>query len=116
MNVKDVMSPHVLSVTPDESIFAAAQLMLRERISGLPVIDQRGNLVGIVSEGAFLRRTETATERKRPKWMEFFLGPGRLADEYVKISSRKIRDVMTDEVRTVRPDAPLEDVVWPMGG
>jgi len=111
MNVRDVMTPHVLSVVPDESIFVAAQLMLQKRISGLPVIDERGDLVGIVSEGDFLRRAETATERKRPKWMEFLLGPGRLADEYVKISSRKVRDVMTDEVRTVTPNAPLEDVV-----
>jgi CBS domain-containing protein len=111
MNVRDVMTPRVLSVAPDESIFVAAQLMLQKRISGLPVIDGRGDLVGIVSEGDFLRRAETATERKRPKWMEFLLGPGRLADEYVKISSRKVRDVMTDEVRTVTPDAPLEDVV-----
>lgn len=111
MNVRDVMTPHVLSVAPDESIFVAAQLMLQKRISGLPVIDERGDLVGIVSEGDFLRRAETGTESKRPKWMEFLLGPGRLADEYVKISSRKVRDVMTDEVRTVTPNAPLEDVV-----
>src|SRR5271169_896236 len=111
MNVRDVMTPHVLSVVPDESVSVAAQLMLQKRISGLPVIDERGDLVGIVSEGDFLRRVETATGRKRPRWMEFLLGPGRLADEYVKISSRKVRDVMTDEVRTVTQDAPLEDVV-----
>jgi CBS-domain-containing membrane protein len=49
MNVKDVMTPHVLSVTPDESIFIAARLMLEKKISGLPVVDGRGNLVGIVS-------------------------------------------------------------------
>jgi len=111
MNVKDVMTPHVLSVTPDESIFVAARLMLQKKISGLPVVDGLGNLVGIVSEGDFLRRAETGTKRQRPKWMEFFLGPGRLADEYVQISGRKVRDVMTEDVRTVTPDAPLEDVV-----
>ena len=111
MNVKDVMTPHVLAVTPDESIFVAARLMLQKKISGLPVVDGLGNLVGIVSEGDFLRRAETGTKRQRPKWMEFFLGPGRLADEYVQISGRKVRDVMTEDVRTVTPDAPLEDVV-----
>jgi CBS domain-containing protein len=111
MNVRDVMTPDVLTIAPDESIFVAARLMLQKRISGLPVVDGQGNLVGIVSEGDFLRRAETATERKRPRWMEFLLGPGRLADEYVQISSRKVRDVMTDKVRTVTQDAPLEDVV-----
>ena len=111
MKVKDVMTPHVLTVTPDESVFVAARLMLREKISGLPVVDGLGNLVGIVSEGDFLRRAETGTKRQRPKWVEFFLGPGRLADEYVNFSGRRVRDTMTDEVRTVTQDAPLEDVV-----
>jgi CBS domain-containing protein len=111
MKAKDVMTPHVLSVAPDESVFVAARLMLQNRISGLPIVDEGGNLVGVVSEGDFLRRAETATGRKRPKWMEFFLGPGRLADEYVHMSSRKVRDVMTDKVQTVTQDASLEDVV-----
>jgi CBS domain-containing protein len=111
MKVKDVMTSHVLSVTPDESVFVAARVMLQKKISGLPVVDGHGNLVGIVSEGDFLRRTETGTKRHRPKWMEFFLGPGRLADEYVQISGRKVRDVMTEDVWTVTQDAPLEDVV-----
>jgi CBS domain-containing protein len=91
MKVKDVMTPHVLTVTPDESVFVAARLMLREKISGLPVVDGLGNLVGIVSEGDFLRRAETGTKRQRPKWVEFFLGPGRLADEYVNFSGRRVR-------------------------
>jgi len=105
------MTPNVLSVTPDESVFVAARLMLQKKISGLPVVDGGGNLVGIVSEGDFLRRAETGTKRHRPKWMEFFLGSGRLAEDYVQASGRKVRDVMTEEVRTVRPAAPLEDVV-----
>jgi CBS domain-containing protein len=111
MKVKDVMTAHVLSVTPNDSIFVAARVMLQKKISGLPVVDGQGKLVGIVSEGDFLRRVETGTRRHRPKWMEFFLGPGRLADEYVQISGRKVRDVMTEDVWTVTQDAPLEDVV-----
>ena len=63
MNVKDVMTLHVLSVTPDELVFVAARLMLQKKISGLPVVDGHGNLVGIVSEGDFLRRAETGTPR-----------------------------------------------------
>lgn len=59
MNVKDVMTPHVLSVTPDESIFVAARPMLQKKISGLPVVDGLGNLVGIVGEGDFLHRADT---------------------------------------------------------
>jgi CBS domain-containing protein len=111
MNVSDVMTPDVLSVPPDASVVTAAQLMLQKRISGVPVINDVGNLVGIVTEGDFLRRAETGTGHRRPRWIEFFMGPGRLADEYVQISGRKVSDVMTHEVQTVPPDAPLEQVV-----
>jgi CBS-domain-containing membrane protein len=111
MNAGDIMTPDVLSVRPDASVVTTAQLMLQKRISGVPVIDDRGNLVGIVTEGDFLRRAETGTGRRRPRWIEFFMGPGRLADEYVRLSGRKVSDVMTHEVQTVPPDAPLEQVV-----
>jgi CBS-domain-containing membrane protein len=111
MNVSDVMTPNVLSVPPDASVAEAAQLMLQKRISGVPVINDHGSLVGIVTEGDFLRRAETGTGRRRPRWIEFFMGPGRLADEYVRLSSRKVGDVMTHEVWTVPPGAPLEQAV-----
>jgi CBS domain-containing protein len=111
VEVKDIMTPYVVSVLPDQSVFDAAKLMLEKKISGLPVVDDTGNLVGVVTEGDFLRRAEIGTKRQRPRWVEFFMGPGRLADEYVRISGRKIRDVMTREVRAVAPDAPLSEVV-----
>lgn len=111
MKVGDVMTPDVLSVSPDASVEAATQLMLQKRISGLPVVDAGGMLVGIVTEGDFLRRTETDTGRRRPRWIEFFMGVGRLSDEYVRLRGRKVSDVMTHEVKTVPPDAPLEQAV-----
>ena len=85
--------------------------MLRNKISGLPVVDADGKLVGIVTEGDFLRRAETATERRRPRWLNFLVGPGRLADEYVHTHARKIADVMTPEPYTITEDTSLEDVV-----
>ncbi len=111
MKAKDVMTTTVLSVAPDSSISAAAHLMLQNKISGLPVIDGTGKLAGIVTEGDFLRRTEIGTQRRRPRWIEFFIGPGRLADEYSRSSGRTISDVMTHDVYTVDPDAPLERIV-----
>jgi CBS domain-containing protein len=111
MLVKDVMVPRVICVSPDDSVQVATRLMLQKGISGLPVLDGDGNLVGIVSEGDFLRRSETGTKRVRPRWLEFILGPGRLAEEYVQASSRKVRDVMSRTVHTVAPDAPLATVV-----
>jgi CBS domain-containing protein len=105
------MTQHVITVAPDASIVEALQLMLQNKISGLPVVDKGGNLVGIVSEGDFLRRSETGTERRRPRWVEFILGPGTIAKDYVHSHARRIDEVMTANVETVGEDAGLEDVV-----
>ena len=111
MQVKDVMTPDVISVGAHEPIVKAARLMLQNRISGLPVVDTQGELVGIVTEGDFLRRGELGTQRRRPKWLEFIVGPGRLAEEYVQTSGRKVDEIMTTDPFTVAEDDPLEKVV-----
>jgi len=111
MQVRDVMTPNVISVKSDESILKAAQAMLQNRISGLPVVDANGALVGVVTEGDFLRRGELGTSRRRPKWLEFLVGPGRLASEYVHQSGRKVAEVMTPDPLTVGENDSLETVV-----
>ena len=114
MKAKDVMTSPVVSVEPDASIWQAVRIMLQRHISGLPVIDQHGRLVGIVSEGDFLRRAETGTQRRSPSWLEFLVGPGRLADEYTRTHGRKVREVMTPDPLTVREETPLDEVVRTM--
>jgi CBS domain-containing protein len=71
--------------------------MPQNRISGLPVVDKEGKLVGMVTEGDFLRRRELGTQRRLPKWLEFIVGPGKLAEEYVRTSGRRVEDVMTPD-------------------
>ena len=111
MKVRDVMTRDVISVAPDDPITRAVHLILQKKISGLPVVDTSGNLVGLVSEGDFLRRTETGTEQRGPKWLEFLLGPGLLTQEFVRTSGRKVHEVMVEEVRTVSADASLSEAV-----
>ncbi len=111
MQVRDVMTRNVISVGSHEPLLQAVRLMLQNRISGLPVVDVAGQLVGIVTEGDFLRRGEIGTQRQRPKWLEFLLGPGRLAAEYVQASGRKVDEVMTADPCTVSEDDSLETVV-----
>ena len=111
MKAMDVMTRDVVSISPDASIMEAVRTMLQHKISGLPVIDPSGRLSGIVTEGDFLRRTETGTQRKRSRWVELLLGPGRLADDYSRSSGRKVSDVMSFDVCTATEDAPLEQVV-----
>jgi CBS domain-containing protein len=111
MRVSEVMSHRVVSVAPTTLIAEAARLMLDHRISGLPVVDAGGKLVGIVTEGDFLRRAEVGTVKQRPRWLEFCLGPGRLADEYVHTHGRKVEEVMTRDVVSVSENASLDEVV-----
>jgi CBS domain-containing protein len=114
MKAKDVMTQHVITIAPDASILEALRLMLEHRISGLPVVDKNGTLAGIVTEGDFLRRAETGTQRNRPRWVEFLLGPGTLAKDYVHTHARRIDEVMTTDVRSVGEAAELDDIVAAM--
>jgi len=110
MNVADVMTRGVISLSPDDSLQKAAKLMMQYEVSGFPVMD-RGKLVGIITEGDFLRRAETGTERRRTRWIEFLTGPGELAGEYAHAHGRKVGDVMSRDLVTVTEDAPLEEAV-----
>ena len=111
MKAKDVMTRAVISVPPDATVLQAARLMLQRHISGLPVVDQAGKLVGILSEGDFLRRRETGTERRRSRWLEFLMGPGRIAAEYTHSHGSKVSEVMSESVKTIGEETDLEDVV-----
>ena len=111
MKARDVMTRNVISVGPDATVLQVARLMLQHRISGLPVVDASGALVGIISEGDFLRRRETATEHRRSRWLEFLMGPGKLASEYAHSHGARVTEVMTEDVEAVGEDADLEEVV-----
>ncbi len=114
MKAGDIMTGRVISISPESSVLDAIELMTRNHISGLPVIDASGTMVGMVTEGDFLRRAETGTMRKRPRWLEFLVGPGRLAEEYVETHARKVGEVMTRDPITIKEDTPLEEVVHVM--
>jgi CBS domain-containing protein len=111
MKASDIMSSRVVSVAPDATVLEATRLMLQNRISGLPVVDKTGALVGIITEGDFLRRAETGTERKRPRWLEILIGPNSLAGDYVRSHGRRIEEVMTRDPVTITEDVPLDEVV-----
>jgi CBS domain-containing protein len=111
MRAHQIMTKDVITVTPQATVEDAAKIMLRNHISGLPVQDDNGNVVGIVSQSDFLRRSEIGTGRKRPAWLQFFIGPNRAAADFVRERGRKVEDVMTEEPVTVTEDTTLEELV-----
>jgi CBS domain-containing protein len=110
MKAREVMNADVIAVRPNDSVLDAAHLMLEKKLSGLVVMDG-GTLVGVITEGDLLRRSEVGTAKRRSRWMELLVGTGALADEYVKASGRRVHEIMTPEVLTVSEDAELEAVV-----
>jgi CBS domain-containing protein len=111
MRTHQIMTRKVISVGTAASIVEAANIMLENHVSGLPVIDETGRLVGIVSQGDFLRRAEIGTQRKRGRWLKFLLGAGKVASDFVHERGRKVGEIMTPEPFTVTEDATLEDIV-----
>ncbi len=114
MKASEVMTRNVVTVGRETSVAQAIRLMLDNNISGLPVLDDDGKVVGILTEGDLLRRYETGTERHRPRWLEILMGPGRMAGEYVRTHGRKVQEIMTTDLISVAGDTPLDEVVGVM--
>src|SRR5262245_47771541 len=103
MKASDVMVSNVITVGPDASVPDVAELLLRHRISAVPVVNARGEILGIVSEGDLLNRPESETSHhRRSWWLDTLTSKEILAAEYVKSHSRRVADVMTREVKIGR--------------
>jgi CBS domain-containing protein len=111
MSAHEIMTRDVISIGPLTSILDAANLMLRAHVSGLPVLDESGALVGVVSQSDFLRRSEIGTQRERPVWLQFLIGSSGLAADFVRERGRKVQDVMTRDPVTVQEDTSLDELV-----
>ncbi len=110
MKARDVMTFPVITVRPDASVVDVAKTFVKSRISGAPVLDQDNKLVGIISEGDLLYRSEIGTERAHPYWYLEYAGKEHLAAEYVKARARKVTDLMTPKVITASPETSLNEI------
>lgn len=110
MKAADIMVSNVITVSPDQEVQEVAEILLKHRISGAPVLDGAGALVGIISEGDLMRRAEAGTERHRSWWLRLLMGREGLAAAYIREHSRKVADVMSRDVVTAAPDTPVGDI------
>lgn len=111
MRAKDIMTKGVICLDVKETVFDAAELLLGAGVSAAPVVDNKGNVVGIVSEADLMRRAELGTAPKR-SWMSRLLDTeASAAHDFVATHSRKVADVMTKEVVTAGEEATLGDLV-----
>jgi CBS domain-containing protein len=113
LTAADIMSKQVISATPDTTVRELAEMLAIHRISGVPVLDRSGALVGVVSQ------SDLVAQNKAPHvprvvtlfdWVIYLESMNRLEDELQKISADRVGDIMTREVVTVGPEAALEEV------
>jgi CBS domain-containing protein len=110
MRAKDVMTSEVITVSENATVPEAAKLMAEHGISGVPVVDKDNRVTGMVSEGDLLHRAETGTERRRSWWLDMVSSTNKLAGEYIKSHSGKVKDVMTRDILSVTAETPVADV------
>ncbi|MGV2130756.1 CBS domain-containing protein [Agrobacterium vitis] len=111
VRIETVMTKSPIVITPEAKVSEAAAVMLGRRISGLPVVDAKNQVVGIVTEGDFLRRGELGTERRNSWLRDWLTNPGKLAEDYIRTHGRRIDEVMTTTLITVSPTASLSEAV-----
>jgi CBS domain-containing protein len=111
MRALDVMTKNVVSVSPEATVQEAARLLAENHISGMPVLDDEGHLLGILTEGDLLHRAEIGTKtRRRSWWLEWLASNRELAAIYVKENARLVRDVMTTRVISVGETTPVHEI------
>ncbi|KXU87034.1 histidine kinase [Caballeronia megalochromosomata] len=111
MQASDIMTTSIISASPDMSVRLAAGTMVFAGISGMPVLDESGKLLGMITEGDLIHRTEIGTGvTSCAWWRELVESTTGLASQYVKEHGRKVRDVMSTDVTTVAEGCPVAEI------
>ena len=110
MNAQDAMTKDVVTVGPQATVGEIAGLLVRHRISAVPVVSEDNRVVGIVSQTDLGHRSETGTEKRRKWWLEVFADADFKAREYIKSHGLKAHDVMSRVVISVSRQASLAEV------
>ncbi len=110
MRATEVMTTKVITVGENASVAEVAKLLAERGISAVPVVDKENRVIGMVSEGDLLHRTETGTEKCRSWWLEMMASTNQLAGDYIKSHSANVKDVMTRDVISVSDTTPLADI------
>jgi CBS domain-containing protein len=108
----DLMTRDVAVVHPETSLLEAVKLMARRRISGMPVVDDAGTILGIISEGDLVRWHEGYSERQA-RWLDMLADGFELAPAFlegIQEQRRKVKSVMSSGVTTVTEETLAREV------
>lgn len=110
MRARDLMTPDVITVTPDTPVLGIARLLAERHISAVPVTDAERKPIGIVSEGDLLRQVSGFADDKPGFFEALFSDPAKMAAQYARAHGRTARDIMTTELVTVDEDAAAAEI------
>ena len=110
MNAQDAMTKDVVTVGPETTVAEIATVLVRHRISAVPVVSKDNRVVGIVSQTDLGHRSETGTEKRRKWWLEMFADADSRARDYVKSHGLRAQDIMARFVVSVGKSASLAEV------
>lgn len=103
MRVRDIMTTDPIRVTADTLLKEAARLMVRHHVSGLPVVTEDGELVGIVTEGDFLRQEASRDRPYGASLLDALFGEGSVQAP----AAETVHEVMVRDLVTITPDATI---------
>src|SRR5262245_9568507 len=98
MNAMDIMVHDIVTIGPDSDVAEAIKLLAEHDISALPVVDDDGHVIGVISEADLVRRPAIRTDKRRPWWLEAVTPATTLAEEFAKSHGRKVHEVMSTKV------------------
>jgi CBS domain-containing protein len=110
MNAQEAMTKDVVTVGPQTTVSDIADLLVRHRISAVPVVSDGNRVVGIVSQTDLGHRAETGTEKRRKWWLDIFADSNSKAREYIRSHGLKAEDIMSRILVSVSKDASLSEV------
>ena len=112
MQARDVMKTTIHTVSPDATIDVAIKIMVEQKISGVPVVDDNGILVGLLTEGDLLQKAETRYYgQPQPRLLDVLVGTDQQAEDYFSLGDQRVSDVMSTHIISVTEDEPLSLVV-----
>lgn len=113
MKAKDIMVQDVVTVKPGASIKEIAQVLISHRVSGVPVVDRLGKLVGIVSEGDLLHKEvvpRTPDAINILGAIIYYNGVERYNEDFKKMMARTAREIMSSHLITVTEDVEVNEI------
>jgi len=112
MIIKDIMTTNVMTVNENDTIERCANLMIKNNLSGLPVVNDEGDVLGIVTEGDLIRRRSNV---QTPAYLELLGGiiyldnPNSFLNDVKKAMGLSAKEIMTEDLVTIQQDQTVED-------